>query len=130
MSSLTDYGEQQILDHLFSLATFTQPTIYIGVSTADPTEAGTGLSEPSGNGYARIQTAASDWTRNTSTVSNAVQLSFPEATGPWGTITHAVLTDAATGGNIIAFAPLATARSIVQNDTLRFPVGDITFSLD
>lgn len=130
MSSLTNYGEQQILDHLFNLATFAQPTIYIGVSTADPTEGGTGLNEPSGNGYARIQTAASDWTRNVSTVENANELTFPEATGSWGTVTHAVLTDASTGGNVIAFAPLATPRGIVQNDTLRFPAGDITFSLD
>lgn len=45
------------------------------------------------------------------------------ATGPgWGPVTHAVLTDAATGitGKLLAYFPLTTARTLADGDTLEF----------
>lgn len=131
MSSFSDYAEGAILDHLFSLsAGYAQPTIYLAVSTADPTDTGGGTAEPSGNGYARVATAASDWSRTGNVVDNANELSFPEATGSWGTLTHFALYDAATGGNMIAHAAMDTSKAIAANETLRFPAGNITFTLD
>ena len=130
MSSLSDYGEGAILDHLFGIAAMAQPTLYIAVSTADPTDAGTGVAEPLGNGYARIATASSDWQRTDNVVDNVNELSFPEATGSWGTLTHIAIFDAASGGNMIAHAALGTSKAIAANETLRFPVGNITFSMD
>lgn len=131
MSSFSDYLEGALLDHLFSKsAGYAQPTLYLAVSTADPTDAGTGVSEPSGNGYARVATAPADWERTTNEISNANQLSFPEASGSWGTLTHFALFDAATGGNMIAHAPLTTSKAIAANETLRFPAGNITVTLD
>lgn len=131
MSSFSDYLEAALLDHVFSKsAGYTQPTLYLAVSTADPTDAGTGTAEPVGNAYARVATVAADWTRSVSTISNATQLSFPEATGTWGTLTHFALYDAATGGNMIAHAALGTAKAIAANETLRFPIGNITVALD
>lgn len=128
--SLSNYGEGAILDHLFGIATLTSPTLYLAVSTADPGEDGSGAAEPVGNGYARVVTADTDWQRTANVVDNVNQLSFPEATGAWGTLTHAALYDAATGGNLIASAALTASRAPVANDTLRFPVGNITFTLD
>jgi len=130
MSSLSDYGEGAILDHLFGIAAMAQPTLYIAVSTADPTDAGTGVAEPLGNGYARIATASSDWQRTDNVVDNVNELSFPEATGSWGTLTHIAIFDAASGGNMIAHAALGTSKAIAANETLRFPVGNITFTMD
>ena len=130
MSSLSDYGEGAILDHLFGISAMAQPTLHIAVSTANPTDAGTGVAEPSGNGYARIATAASDWQRTGNVIDNVNELSFPEATGTWGTLTHIAIFDAATGGNMIAHAALGTSKAIAANETLRFPVGNITFSMD
>jgi len=130
MSSLSDYGEGAILDHLFGIAAMAQPTLYIAVSTADPTDAGTGVAEPTGNGYARIATASTDWQRTGNVIDNVNELSFPEATGTWGTLTHIAIFDAATGGNMIAHAALGTSKAIAANETLRFPVGNITFTMD
>lgn len=131
MSSLSNYAEQALLDHLFNLASFTQPTLYMGVSTADPGEDGSGIAEPSGNNYSRVATSSADWSRTGSTVENIAEIAFPEATGNWGTLTHAVLMDADTGGNVIAYAALTSGGvSITANDTLRFPVGDVTMTLD
>lgn len=130
MSSLSNYGEGALLDHLFGLAAMTQPTLYIAVSTADPTEAGTGTAEPIGNGYARITTAPTDWSRTGNIVDNVTELSFPEATGTWGTLTHIAIYDALTAGNMIAYAVLGTSKAIGANETLRFPAGNITFTMD
>ena len=47
--SFSDYAEGKVLDHVFNLAAFTQPTLYLAVSTAAPTDAGSGAAEPSGN---------------------------------------------------------------------------------
>ena len=130
MSSLSNYGEGAILDHLFGIAALAQPTLYVAVSTADPTDAGTGVAEPTDNGYARIATAAADWQRTDNVVDNANDLSFPEATGTWGTLTHIAIYDAAAGGNMIAHAALGTSKDIGANETLRFPAGNITFTMD
>jgi len=129
--SFSDYAEGKVLDHVFSLAAaYPRPTLYLGVSTTDPTDAGSSATEPAGGAYARIATTASDWQRTGSVVDNTSQLSFPEATASWGTLTHFVMYDAATGGNVIAHTELTSAKAIASNETLRFPVGNITFTLD
>lgn len=131
MSSFSDYLEGALLDHVFKKsAGYAQPTLYLAVSTADPTDAGTGAAEPVGNGYARVATAAADWARTGNVIDNVNQLSFPEATGSWGTLTHFAVYEALTGGNMLFHAPLATAKAIAANETLRFPAGNITVSLD
>lgn len=128
--SFSDYAEGAVLDHVFGLATMTQPTLYIAVSTADPTDTGSGAAEPVGNGYARIATAPADWSRTGNVVVNANQLAFPEATGSWGTLTNFAVYDAAIGGNMVFHGALTTAKAIAANETLRFPAGNLTFTLD
>lgn len=134
MGSFADYWENEILDHLFGKGSYTPPTIYVGLSTADPADDASGLSEPSGNGYARVQTAGSDWNAASSgSLSNANDITFPEATGSWGTITHFALFDAASGGNMLAHGSLSQAKSIGSGDTARFAggsPGDLQVSLD
>ena len=123
-------AEGKVLDHIFKLAAYTQPTLYVGVSTADPGEDGATLAEPSGNAYARVATTAASWGRTGAEVSNAAQLAFPEATGSWGSLTHFAVFDAATAGNIVFYGALTTAKAIAANETLRFPIGNLTFTLD
>jgi len=128
--SFSDDAEAKVLDHVFGLATYTTPTLYLGVSTSDPTETGGGVSEPVGNGYARIATDPADWERFVNVVDNANELTFAEATGSWGTITHFALYDAASAGNLVIYGALTTARSISAATTLRFPATNLTFTLD
>ena len=103
MGSFADYWENEILDHLFGKGNYTPPTIYVGLSTADPTDDATGLTEPSGNAYARVATSGANWNAASSgTIDNANDITFPEASGSWGTLTHFALFDAASGGNMLA----------------------------
>ena len=131
MGSFSDHWEDEILDHLFGKGAYTPPTIYVGLSTADPGDDGTGLSEPSGNGYARKVTAASDWdAASGGAMDNANTIEFAEATGNWGTVTHFALFDAATSGNLLAHGSLTQSKTIDDGDTARFAAGDLDVSLD
>ena len=131
MGSFADYWENEILDHLFGKGSYTPPTIYVGLSTADPADDATGLAEPSGNSYVRASTTGADWNvASGGTLDNANDITFPEASGSWGTITHFALFDAASGGNILAHGSLSVSKSIGSGDTAKFAAGDLDVSLD
>jgi hypothetical protein len=128
--SFSDYWENEILDHIFNDGAYTAPTIYIGVSTADPGDDAAGLAEPVGNGYARVATSAADWNAAASgSKTNANAVEFPQASGSWGTLTHIVAFDAATSGNVLCSGALSASVAISNGQTLRFPASNITASL-
>jgi hypothetical protein len=131
MSGFADYWENKILDHIFSKGNYTPPTIYIGLLTAEPNDDGSGLAEPSGNSYARVQTSAPDWNAaSAGSLDNAGDITFPQATGSWGTITHFALFDAAAGGNLLAYGTLNQSRTIDASDIVQFSSGEMDISLD
>jgi hypothetical protein len=131
MGSFADYLEVELLDHLFGKGSYTPPTIYVGLSTADPTDDATGLAEPSGNNYARVQTAAADWNAASGgATANANAITFNQASGSWGTITHFALFDAASGGNMLAHGALTASKSVGAGDTPSFAAGDLDVTLD
>jgi hypothetical protein len=131
MGSFSDYWENEILDHIFGKGSYTPPTIYVGLSTADPLDNGSGLAEPTGNGYARVQTTAADWNAAAGgALDNVNDITFPQATGSWGTITHFALFDTASGGNILAHGALSASKTIGSGDTAKFAAGDLDVSLD
>jgi len=131
MGSFSDHWENEILDHLFGRGSYTPPTIYVGLSTADPGDDGAGLSEPAGNGYARVPTAGTDWNAASGgALDNANAIEFAEATGSWGTVTHFALFDASSGGNLLAHGSLTQSQTIAGGDTAQFAAGALDVSLD
>jgi hypothetical protein len=131
MGSFADYWENEILDHLFGKGSYTPPTIYVGLSTADPTDDTSGLAEPSGGSYARVATAGADWNvASGGAIDNTNDITFPEATGNWGTITHFVLFDAASAGNMLAHGSVSASKTIGSGDTAKFAAGDLDITLD
>lgn len=137
--SFSNYTSQATLNSLFGKtsafgALASRPTFYIALSTTAPTETG-GVTEPVGNGYARVATAPADWNAATladpSVTTNASEIAFPQATGAWGTITHFAVFDAATAGNYLgASNALTTPKSPTSGDTPRFAAGQISFTKD
>jgi len=131
MGSFADYWENEILDHIFNKDSYAAPVIYVGLSTADPGDDGAGLSEPSGAGYSRVQTSASDWNSAAGgTIDNASLIEFPIATGSWGTLTHFALFDAASGGHLLTHGALTQAKTIDSGDTARVAAGELNVILD
>lgn len=134
MGSFANFIEDKFLDHLVGKTSYTMPTAYVGLSTADPLDDASGLAEPSGNGYARVATAGADWNASSGgSISNANDITFPEATGNWGTITHFALFDAISGGNMLAHGSLTTSKTIESGEIAKFAggtPGDLVLTLD
>jgi hypothetical protein len=125
--SFSNYLENKILLHVFGATSYTAPaTIYVGLYTSDPGEAGTGT-EVSGGSYAR-QTITFTVTANQA--SNTAAVEFPTATASWGTVTHVAVLDASTSGNVLASAALSVSKTIGSGDVLRINAGDLDISLD
>lgn len=135
---LTNYSHEALLNSLAGNtsnfgALASAPTIYVGLSTSTPTMAGGNITEPAGGAYARVETSTSDWADATdadpSVLSNAEIITFPKATASWGTITHFVLYDAATAGNVLGYGALTTSKAIANTDTARFEAGELDVQL-
>lgn len=130
MSSFTNYTENLVLTWLLTTGSATRPTAwYVGLFTAAPNDAGGGT-EVSGNGYARKVTGTITVSGTDTTATNSAAIEFAAASGGnWGTITHAAIFDAETGGNMIAWAQLTTARTINDGDVFRIPASSLTVTL-
>lgn len=141
MSQMSDYLENQIIDHIFRTTAFTKPTVLaVALLTAAPTDAGGGT-EVSGNAYARVSLNPLDanWNGtqgNTTGVSsgtggvtsNASVITFPTPTASWGTVTHFGLYDATTAGNLILWGTLTVSKVINNGDAVTFPAGSLQFT--
>ncbi len=129
MGQFSTYLQNKIIDHILKVATFTQPThLYVGLSTADPLEDGSGLDEPSDAAY--VRQVCDDWYEaNLRGTQNAVELDFPAATDSWGTITHWAIFDAITSGNMLAFGEITDPKNVITGITLSIHVGDIDVSI-
>jgi hypothetical protein len=131
MPGFSDYWGNEVLDHLFDKGVYAPPTIHVALSTADPGDDGTGTVEPAGGSYARVETSHTDWTSAAEgAISNADAIEFAQASSAWGAITHFALYDAAVGGHLLAYGSLASAKTVVTGDILRFPAGDLIVTLD
>ena len=134
MGSFADYLENELLDHVFGGADYARPaTLYVGLSTTTITDAGGNITEPVGGSYARV--AVTNNSTNfpaaaSGAKANGTAISFPEATGSWGTITDFFISDASPGGNILCYGALAAAKTVASGETISFAVGALDVALD
>ena len=135
--SFSDYLEDKVLDHVFGGTAYTAPTtLYVGVFTSAASDTGPGT-EVSGNGYARQSVAFTVSGTSPTTAASSAAVEFPEATGSWGTVTYAGVFDAASGGNMLAWAELtdpsdfvtALPKAITTGDILRISAGNLKVTL-
>jgi len=127
VSAFSNYLENKILLHVLSNTAYTSPTtVYLGLHTADPTDAGTGT-EVSGGSYAR-QSFASTISGNAASNTSAIE--FPTATASWGTIGWVGVWDNSTGGNLLFHGALTASKTIASGDVFRVPAGDLDITLD
>ena len=126
--SFSDYLEDKLLKHAFTNTTYTPAaTMYVGLYTAAPTDAGGGT-QVSGGSYAR--TSVTFTVSGTSTLcTNSAAVEFTAATASWGTVVAVGVFDASTAGNLLAWADLATNKTIDTGDIFRIPAGDLDITL-
>ena len=121
---------QNVLEHLLGLSTWTAPSgLYIALFTADPGTTGAS-GEVSGNGYTRVLAANWQEVGSTGVYENSADISFPVASGSWGTITHWGIFDAASSGNYLLGNALAASKDVdATNNRFKFETSDLTFGL-
>jgi len=134
MGTFGDFLEDELLDHVFGDASYSAPaTLYVGLSTADPTDDGSGIAEPGGGSYARVAVTnnATNWpAASGGAKANGTAITFPQASASWGTVTHFIIMDATSGGNMLAHAALDASKTVDSGDTLSFAVGELDITLD
>jgi hypothetical protein len=133
MPGMTDYLERVLLRHVLRNTPYSPPvTLYVGLFTVDPTDAGLTTNEIAGNAYQRGAISFKDVasTGNPGPALNNV-MTFPAATpSGWGTITHWALFDSQTGGQMLLYGALALSKVVGAGDTFRFPDNNMSISLD
>ena len=127
MAAMSNYLENALINATLRNTAFTSPsTVYVGLFTSDPTDAGSG-NEVSGGSYARRSMAFGSPSNGASTNSSAVE--FDQATGNWGTITHFALFDALTTGNMLYHGALTTSKTIETGDVFKFASASVSVTL-
>lgn len=131
MAGASDYLENKLLDMIVGKTDYTMPTAYVALCTAAPTDASTGstITEADYTGYARVETAGSDWAgASGGAQSNAAAITFPACTGGSSTVTHFAVVDAATDGNMLFWG--TCSLSVSDGITPSFAIGDLDVTLD
>lgn len=124
--NLSNYLENKIIDHFLGTTAYTMPTtVYVGLYTVAPTDAGGGT-QVTGGSYARqVATFSASSSGATSNTSNIDFTGMPAAT----TVAIGIF-DAITSGNLLLYGTLTTNKTTDAGDTLRIATGDLDISID
>jgi hypothetical protein len=123
MSAMSDYLENEILDHILSVGSYTMPSaVYVGLSTGSFGDDNSGT-ELSGSNYSRV--AATFSAASSGTTSNSAAIEFAAATGSWGSVSHFGVFDAAASGNLLIHGAFTAAKTIENGDVLKISTGDL-----
>lgn len=135
--SLSDTTELKLLEHLIGKNAWTMPAVVaVALATANPADpaSGTSFNEvPNSNNYSRVTTSGADWeSAAAGAIQNQNAITFPQASGSWGTVTHfAIVTSATWGqGEILAYGALGASKAVGANDTPSFAAGDLDLTAD
>lgn len=128
--AVTTYLANKLLEHMTGEAAFAMPTVWVGLYTADPTNAGTQTNEMTYVGYSRVATSASTWgTAASRAITNIAAITFGTKTGGTDqTATHWATFDAASAGNMLSFGPLTTPQLVANSNVPTIPAGNATQS--
>ncbi len=124
MSAMSDFLELEVLDHVLGTGAYTMPsTVQIGLSTGSFNDDNSGT-ELTGNGYARV--AITFAAASSGSAATNATVTFPTATGSWGSVSHYGIFDAASGGNLLIHGSFSSAKTIGTGDVFRINSGDLT----
>lgn len=139
--SLTNFGENLLLDLSVGIIGAAPVTLFFGLSTTDPGETGVMTGEPTAaGGYARVSrtnNAANFPAAAGGVKGNGTLATFPVSSAAWSTGPTALgfwfLTDSGTlgAGNMIAKGALTTPRAVnASGITLEAAINGFTLTAD
>ena len=126
MGSLSNFAENFLLNHLANTAQTPAATIFVALCTADPTDTGSPLNEvANANGYTRKAVTFGAATSRRVVQSGGV--TFDQATGTWGTISHWALMSTGThgAGDMYAYGSFVTPFAPVAGNTPTIPSAEL-----
>ncbi len=127
MANFSNYLENALINATLRNTSYTSPTtVYVGLFTSDPTDAGSGT-EVAGGSYAR--TAVTFGAPSNGVATNNADVTFPTATGSWGTITHIGIHDASTTGNLLYHSSLTASKTVGTGDVFKISSGNLSVTL-
>jgi hypothetical protein len=127
MAEMSNYLENALINATLRNTAYTSPTtVYVGLYTSDPTDAGSGT-EVSGGSYAR--TAVTFGSPSDGVTTNSAAVEFPQATASWGTVAYIGILDASTSGNLLYHTALDASKTIASGDVFRIATGSLSVTL-
>jgi hypothetical protein len=134
---LSSAWDVKVMNEVFGGVDAAPPaTLYFGLSTTAPAKDSTGVTEPSANGYARVAMTNNATNFPTATTSagvttkqNGTVITFPQASGSWGTPGYWVVYDAASGGTLVAYGNITTPKAVGSGDTPSFSANGIQVTM-
>lgn len=135
MTAASDYLEDTLLKHLMANAgtngadyDTSALAFHVSLHTGSPGEANDGANEISGSGYARQ--SATFGNVSSGSVSTNATISFPQASSNYsGNVTHIGIFDAASGGNLLFYGALSSAKTVTSGDVFQINSGSLTITL-
>jgi hypothetical protein len=132
MSSLNNFAESGIANHLFRTTSFAKPlTIAVGLSSISPDDLN--ITElPNANAYARVDlgppldalfSQISQQANGSGVIYNESVITFPTCTSTWGWVSGLFLSNSGVynAGNFLMQGPLTVAKFVTTNDTFSIP---------
>lgn len=123
LNGYTNFYAVGLQNHGMKLDIFVQPVaLAVGLSTTEIQQDGTGMTEPSGLGYAR-EGCTTSWAVAVATpwanakVENNANIQFGISTGSWGTITHFAIFDQKPTPDMLWGGALDTPK-LIETDTI------------
>ena len=124
---MSNFLENALINATLRNTTYTSvATVYVSLWTSDPTDAGSGT-EVSGGSYAR--TAVTFGAPSNGVTTNSADVTFPTATGSWGTVGWIGINDALTTGNLLYHTPLDTSKTVTSGDIFKISTGNLSVTL-
>lgn len=125
------YGANYHLDRIYGSETPTN--LYVALMTSAPsyTTTGSGLDEPSGGSYARVEVPndTDNWHDAADGLkANGKDIVFPTATALWGNMKYWAILDASTDGNILVWGGI-TSKLVAEGVTPRFVRDRLSFTV-
>lgn len=125
----TNYWRNKIMTSAYS----SPNTFYVGLSSTQPTAAGGNVSEPSGNGYSRVQaTFGSSGTDGE--VTNTAAITFPRSSGTWFSADNlasywVVYDGTGSGAHLLSAGSLSVPIGIWENTQVSIASNEIVITL-
>ena len=130
---ISTYLANKLLDLMFRNTDYDKPETWVALATDDiiDGDGGAAMDECTGGSYARVQVninagAAPSWDLAASgVVDNTEAITFPTATGSWGTVKAVAIMDSTTEdeGNVLFYDNTLADQAVATGDTVSFAIG-------